>query len=269
MSLRPSRYARCRACARLACQIRRRRAGEIVEGLLGDADDVIADEGRAFARAVLGMLQAAFPFQHRPAVVAVLARAWRRCRRNRPGRRRASGSARRDSPRTGSRHRRPAPVRIELRVLDVEHLDALVIDVDVARDSRAAAARSGWDRRDVAARMVADALEEHLEGHAVVQILARMDLVADVDARRRRRRRGSASSASPARRRRLDQAGRTLRPGIEIGPGERAGEGHMAVEAEILRGLRAPAFICSTAHSCRAFGLPRTSGAAKPSNAAS
>jgi hypothetical protein len=30
--------------------------------------------------------------------------------------------------------------------------------------------------------VVADALEEHLEGDAVMQVFARMDLVADVDA---------------------------------------------------------------------------------------
>ena len=46
--------------------------GEVVEGLLGHADDVGVDEGRAFARAVLGVLQAAFPFQYRPAGEVVL-----------------------------------------------------------------------------------------------------------------------------------------------------------------------------------------------------
>ena len=48
-----------------------RAGGEIVEGVLGDADDMGGDEGRAFRRALLGMLQRALPFQHRPAVVVV------------------------------------------------------------------------------------------------------------------------------------------------------------------------------------------------------
>src|SRR5438132_4418022 len=43
-------------------------AGEIVKGPVGDADDVVADKGRTFARAVLRVLQTAFPLQHRPAV---------------------------------------------------------------------------------------------------------------------------------------------------------------------------------------------------------
>src|SRR3546814_19207423 len=46
-------------------------AREIVERLVGLADHVRGDEGRAFARAVLGMLQAAFPFEYRPAGIAI------------------------------------------------------------------------------------------------------------------------------------------------------------------------------------------------------
>src|SRR5262245_49752173 len=47
-------------------------AGEIVEGLLGDADDVVGDEPGALARAVLRMLETAFPLQHGPAREVVL-----------------------------------------------------------------------------------------------------------------------------------------------------------------------------------------------------
>src|SRR5467141_3574221 len=46
--------------------------GEIVERLLGDADDVVGDELRPFASAVLGVLETAFPFEHRPAGIIVL-----------------------------------------------------------------------------------------------------------------------------------------------------------------------------------------------------
>src|SRR5690606_24786619 len=41
--------------------------GEIVEGTFGDPDDVVGHELSTLARAVLGMLQAAFPFDHGPA----------------------------------------------------------------------------------------------------------------------------------------------------------------------------------------------------------
>src|SRR5687767_1730608 len=46
-------------------------AREVLEALLGDADDVRGDELGPFARPVLGILEAALPFEHRPASVAV------------------------------------------------------------------------------------------------------------------------------------------------------------------------------------------------------
>src|SRR5579863_7014679 len=41
-------------------------AGEVVEGFFRHADDVFADECSAFARAVFGMLDAAFPLDDGP-----------------------------------------------------------------------------------------------------------------------------------------------------------------------------------------------------------
>src|SRR5262249_1888810 len=46
--------------------------GEIVEGRLCRFDDVIGDEGSAFARALLGALDTALPFEDGPAFEAVL-----------------------------------------------------------------------------------------------------------------------------------------------------------------------------------------------------
>src|SRR5690348_8250967 len=45
--------------------------GEVVEGPLGDADDVARNERRPLGSALLGMLQRAFPFEHGPAVEVV------------------------------------------------------------------------------------------------------------------------------------------------------------------------------------------------------
>src|SRR3546814_13276317 len=44
---------------------------EIVEGVRRHPDDVIADEGRALARALLGMLERAFPLAHRPTRIII------------------------------------------------------------------------------------------------------------------------------------------------------------------------------------------------------
>ncbi len=114
-----------------------------------------------------------------------------------------------------------------------------------------------------------DALEEHLEGHAVVQVLAGMDLVADVDAGFVEGVEDRAPAPGQLVEGALDQAGRALRPGIEIGPGERAGEGGAAPLGRGCCEALAASCICSTAHSWRAFGLPRTAAGAKPSNASS
>src|SRR5437870_9726085 len=118
--------------AQHAAQLRRVRlpAGEVVERLLGDADDVAADELGPFRGALLGVLQAALPLEHGPAVVAVL----RHLRED---------GAEVDLP-VAERAEAPGPVHPrlvagvhalpaggpELRVLHVEGLDALVIDVD-------------------------------------------------------------------------------------------------------------------------------------------
>jgi hypothetical protein len=78
-------------------------------------------------------------------------------------------------------------------------------------------------------------LEEHLERHAVMQVFAGMDLVADVDAvgigmvEDRRPAAGEFVEGG------LDKAGRALRPRIDEGPGERAREGRMRLDAEMLR----------------------------------
>src|SRR5438105_9060664 len=89
------------------------------------------DELRAFARTVLRVLERAFPLQHRPAVEII-------------GCKLGEYAAEIDLSVT-QRTKPPCPIdpaletsidalpacRIEFRILDVEGLDALVIDVDV------------------------------------------------------------------------------------------------------------------------------------------
>ena len=122
----------------------------------------------------------------------------------------------------------------------------------------------------LAARVPVDPVEEHLEGRAVEQVLARMDLVADVDAVLL----GEVEDRPPAPRQLveggLDQPRRPLRPGIDEGPGQRAGEGHHArsrpMRFEALQ--RLPHLLdrpfLPRLRDCRA-----PAGAAKPSNGSS
>src|SRR3954470_17249861 len=107
--------------------------GEVVEGALGDFDDVRRDEVGSLGGSLLGVLHAALPLQHRPAVEAVL---------------RQLGEDAVEIDLTVAERAEPAgPVdpglipaidalpgrRVEFRVLGVEHADALVVDIDVAQ----------------------------------------------------------------------------------------------------------------------------------------
>src|SRR5262249_50781499 len=106
-------------------------AGEVVEGLLGDADDVVGDEAGALTRTVLRMLETAFPLQYGPAGEVVL----RELREDRweidlavAERAEATGTV---GPGLKTTIDALAPRRIELGVLHVKHADAFVIEVDV------------------------------------------------------------------------------------------------------------------------------------------
>src|SRR3954451_5076990 len=98
--------------------------GEIVKGLFGHADQVALDELRALACTILGVLEAALPFQHGPGAVAVL----RQFREHRseidlPIAERAK-TASPVKPGLVTRIHSLPSVRIELRVLHVKGFDA-------------------------------------------------------------------------------------------------------------------------------------------------
>ena len=105
--------------------------------------------------------------------------------------------------------------RVELGILDVEDLDALVVDVDVVEVVELLQHEVARVVEHGSARVAADALEEHLEGHAVVQVLAGVDLVADVDARIVEGVEDRPPALGQLVEGGLDQPGRPLRPGID------------------------------------------------------
>src|SRR4249920_2505771 len=102
-------------------------AGEVVERLLGDADDVLANELGALGCTGLGVLQRALPLEHGPAVVVVLGHL----REDRAEvdlavaeRAEASGPL---QPRLVARVHALASGRPKLGVLDVQRGDPLVV----------------------------------------------------------------------------------------------------------------------------------------------
>src|SRR5213076_3419960 len=92
--------------------------------------------------------------------------------------------------------------------------------------------------QQIAALVTAHALEEHLERHAVVQILAGMDLEAGVDPVFLEH----VENRTPAPRqlveRRLDETRRPLGPGIEVGPRQGTRERRVLGYAEPARRAR-------------------------------
>ena len=130
--------------------------------------------------------------------------------------------------------------RIELGVLDVKHLDAFVIDVDEAEIVHALFDEVAGVVVDVAALVAADRLQEHVERVAVENVLGGMNLEAEIDAVFVENVENRLPPARLFGETFLDQAGGPLRIGIEIGPGERAGEGHVLGQPEPARRLARP-----------------------------
>ena len=88
-------------------------------------------EFRAFARAVLGVLHRAFPFDHGPSVEVVV----RQLRENRAEIdlpvAEAAEAARALDPALETAVDALPPGRIEFGILDVEHPDPVVVDIDI------------------------------------------------------------------------------------------------------------------------------------------
>ena len=91
--------------------------------------------------------------------------------------------------------------------------------------------------KNVAARVVVHALQEHFVGDAVVQVLARVDLVADVDTGLVEGIQDRCPAARQFVEGGLHQAGRPLRPGVDERPGQAAGKGDVGLEPQIARRL--------------------------------
>src|ERR1700704_6283630 len=88
--------------------------------------------------------------------------------------------------------------------------------------------------------MIAGGLKEHLEGDAVADVLAGMDLIAEIHAGLIIRIQDRTPAAGKFVEGGLDQTRRPLRPRIEEGPGQRAGKAEAGFESKPagrLRGL--------------------------------
>src|SRR6185437_11801355 len=154
----------------------------VAEIAIGDFDDVVGDELGPFARRLFRMLQRIFPFVDRPAGEVIgrqLGKDGLKVDLTVAERAVAPGAL--DPTLVAAIHtllRR----RIELGVLDVEHLDSVVIEVDEAEIVHALLDVVAGVVIDVAALVAADRIQEHIERLAVEDVFERMDLKAKIDA---------------------------------------------------------------------------------------
>ena len=117
----------------------------------------------------------------------------------------------------------------------MEHADAVGVDVEMVDIVELLQDVMRRIVKHAGPRMAADAVEEHLITVAVMQILAGVDFIADIDAAGL----GMIKDRLPAPgefvERLFDQPGGALRPGVEIGPGQRAGKGGHRGQAKVFR----------------------------------
>src|SRR5690606_14675409 len=105
--------------------------GKVIKAPVGGADHVPADERRTLARAILRMLQAAFPFEHGPALIAVLRELAEHLREiDLPIAGRAEASRSFHPVQVAAIHA-GAATGAELRILHMEGANARVVVIDV------------------------------------------------------------------------------------------------------------------------------------------
>jgi hypothetical protein len=151
------------------------------------------------------------------------------------------------------------------RVLDVEDADARVVAVDETEVIHLLQQQVAGVVQDLRAGMVVDLIEEALEGRAIVQVLARVDLEAQVNAAGIERIQDRAPATAEFGEGFFHQSRRALWPGIEVGPGQCTGERGVRGQPQALAGLRRQPQLLHRP-GLAGGGLPRLSGGANPSN---
>src|SRR5919108_3193444 len=160
---------------------------KIVKRALSRLDNVPRNKRRTFPRSLIAALHATLPFEHRPSVEIVL----RQLRKNPakihlPVAQRAK-TPRASNPRLVSPVNALAPRRMKLRVLHVKHFHAGMIDVEKRQVIELLQNKMAGIEQNVASFVPTHAVEEHVERHTIVKVLARMQFVTQIDSRRVKR----------------------------------------------------------------------------------
>src|SRR6266566_7657578 len=140
---------------------------KVVEGALGDLNDVPLDKRRAFPRALLAALQATFPFEHCPTIETVLRQFGKDAAEiHLPVAQRPEAPHTLD-PRLVSAIKSLAARRAKLRVFHVKHFHAGVVDVEKREVIELLENKVAGIEQNVAAFVPAYGFQKPIEGHAV------------------------------------------------------------------------------------------------------
>src|SRR5690242_18353263 len=197
----PSRIRRCFPCvldspgmfAFLSCREPEHpavrflvRAGfcKIIKRPFGRLDYVPRNKRRPFSRSLLAALHAALPLQHRPSIEIVLRQLGKNSAKIHLPIAERPEPPRAPNPRLVSAINSLSPRRMKLRVLHVKHFHSRMINVEKGHVVELLQNKMAGVEQNVAPFVSAYALQEHVECHAVVQILARMQLVTQINSGR-------------------------------------------------------------------------------------
>lgn len=155
--------------------------GKVIEGSSGNGNDMAADKLAALARAGLTILQAALPLQHRPAGKIIFGQLTEH-----PFEVDLSVAGRAETPGPllpglVSTVDAIAPVAAKFGVLDVKRFNTRMIDIDIGQVVHLLQMQVARVIEHIAARMVIHQRKKTLKGHAIVQVFAGVDLIADID----------------------------------------------------------------------------------------
>src|SRR5882724_6378518 len=130
------------------------------------------NERRALGCALFATLYTAFPFEHGPALKAVLREFGKNSLKvDLPITQRAEPARPVDPRLVPAVDTLPAR-RMEFRILHVKHFDPAVIQIDVFQIVELLKHKMAGIKKQIAARMVLHLIQKHLDGRAVVQILS-------------------------------------------------------------------------------------------------
>src|SRR5690606_20875597 len=126
----------------------------------------------------------------------------------------------------------------KLRILDVEHLNERMINIDVLQVIELLKHKVARVVKDIAARMIVGRFEETLKRHAIVQVFTGVNFITQIHSCLIKSVKNGKPALGEFLETIIDKSGSTLGPGIDRMPDQRAGERGVSRQAEVLTGAR-------------------------------